>query len=557
MKWIGAILIVGGLGIASVLLYLHFDGLSKARAVAQKKAVYQRSVAEHRQRLDALRKRTKRGVEAADRVANACRVALARRSSKGALAILSYAERSANLSRAKRAVVTLCNRSSAVVLFGKRWIVQRELRRLAGRVRRVRKVDKNTRQWNFRSGAHAVFYFRASADLIEKGVVQPLRSEKLPRRVSPPRAPAKRVFPVNRRQSYDVAAYVVCGTFLPAGILLLFLARRPTRAELAAIFETSSQLRRDADAALARLEHSDASGDFGARLSKLQADIAAAVQQQRCQIAPRAKEENSPGFVVAAVKAVMPRDQWRYEFRQRASSATERVIDGHQLMRTIADTTAREAAAYRDSIAPSTAITLSEKGRRGLQQLTERNDRLARFVDNDPALTSIMHQRAQLKDDLATGGLVMATGVAVALFPQELGFELAGEIAGNFLGEIIENELICDKMVEALGELLVEQVGEEALGEIVEALGLALTGIGAIWTAYKLVKYGALVKRLHTSVGEQLSARANDTLEKISATATYRANHAMHSTRTTLAQHLTQLRITAAQREVWAQQRLS
>ena len=188
-------------------------------------------------------------------------------------------------------------------------------------------------------------------------------------------------------------------------------------------------------------------------------------------------------FLLGAVKASLPNDAWKAEHgeqcRELEAAAGELVETSAGLEVTVR--AARERAVGELSMVAHRLGTLSIEGHAfGDLPPTRADWQTPTHGGFDPAVGA----------GVATTAAGLAVLVGNEIFGPESVLKTAVSLASPVPG------VLADLVLGPIVEWVVQEVGEEVLSEVFEALGAALTGVGAVFTIYKVGKYGWLAKRL-------------------------------------------------------------
>lgn len=356
--------------------------------------------------------------------------------------------------------------------------------------------------------------------------------------------------------------------FLLVGIAV-FLLRRPSKAEAQAVYWLSSRVRQEAAEARKELVRLQRDGGLAARERETHRQIDRVVNDHLRGVDQRVAQEVDGAFFGSALKALAPNNTWKREFQQRASQSSAQILRGNELEQSCAQVLQNLEHGLITAVNKGQRVTAPDPGLAGnIARLRQRQQRWGRFMGSDPMLEQASRTRADTIRGVGVGGAAVLVGGGILFHEgirealvEALGTDIAAQVAGAIAGQLAHSELIA-KLAEFLYEWIIEEVGEEILEEVVEAAAVALTGLGAVFTAYKAIKYGMLIKRLAIDkeplVKMQKQVRETSALQVRSAgeAAKQSATLCVQVTYRTLENSLKQLEAAAAERQDWSRSRM-
>ena len=395
----------------------------------------------------------------------------------------------------------------------------------------------------------------------------------------PPPPPTPRAKPKPRTKAVsDVEAKpasildtrnVFIGLSVAAGVVLLvllinILRRRPSKKEALAVYELSRQLQEEAVASRLKLSRVYTSGRLAAIESTAAQRMDQITNRHVAQVQQCVPQEVDGAFFGVALKAVAPKESWKDEFAQRAAEVQHNIVRPDLLQQDQQEVIEDALANLHAEVIPATVASLGEEASANLTTLSQHPERFKRFLGQEPVFQNVAGARADMHRGVAVGGSAVAVGGAVlmsdtarSLMVEFMGTDIAAQIAGAIAGELAHSQIV-EKIVEYIYGWIVEEVGEQVLEEVVEALAAALTGVGIVFTVWKAIKYGALVKRLaidkeplvkiQGQMREDAVALVRFSGEQAKVTAGDAVRGAWHS----MDHHLSRVEAGATERRAWA-----
>jgi len=342
--------------------------------------------------------------------------------------------------------------------------------------------------------------------------------------------------------------------------VVVALLRRPTQAEVEALLAASRAVEEGCTAALDHLGHLETRG----RVEQVAAAASHAVEQHlrdyESDVSDRITDAVDGDLFVSGLKAKLPKKSWQEDYRRRLDSIGDRVLQPRTVQRELREIVTSHTADLLEEVETKQRTRVPREALDTLEQLQLRPLRMQAFLEERESLESSLDRLAAARNEgLAIGGMIAAGGVglagAAALLPPSHLMWVAGQLAGlKWTG--------ADKLVEFITELIIEEVGEEAISEALEAVGAALTGVGLLFAGWKAIKYGWLAKRLLADqvhiVGmrERLEEAWLTEVQKLRGRAPTEARHAvLHATRR-FRENASALRREAREQIEWAEERL-
>ncbi len=290
---------------------------------------------------------------------------------------------------------------------------------------------------------------------------------------------------------------VIAGALLVALLVtfvITWLVRRPRRRELQAVAEITSAMHTSATETLANLDRARRDGTLERHRATTVRAVQTCLDQHEQQVAARVDETIDGETFKAAVKAALPNQGWKDEYEQRMRDAGSQILDANAVVVTMDAAVTEQLERFEKTVQPASApalMNMSADAREGWNALRHNPNRAHRFLAGDePDLAE------SLEKGLLWGGGLAAGGVILQLGPDLLGKDLLITVVSNAATLPFNTVPTASIALEHLMEWVAEEVGEEIFLEAAEAIGAALTGIGAVFAAWKVVKYGWLTKRL-------------------------------------------------------------
>lgn len=335
--------------------------------------------------------------------------------------------------------------------------------------------------------------------------------------------------------------------------------RAPTREELEAIGLIARALREECTSVLDALQAERASGGFDLAKERTVAEIGAWGDGYEGAVRDRLDGAVNNDLFLAALKAKMPRKQWRRDFDRQVGLMTEAVLEPDSVERELRAIVKRNTTDFL-------ALVDARRGPRSdfaiedaVDGLTSRPARLRRFVGDfslfETALDDLAVHRTGAYAGLGLAGATSTAGLVAALLPPQ---EFAW-VAGKLLGLKWSG---AENLVMFATDLIVEELGEEAVTEFIEAMAAAATGVGLLFAGYKTLRYGWLAKRLLMDQAHLEEMRAQllegwlDSVNDIRERAPTDAREAMDSVVERYEQSLRHLRSDADRQLDWVERRM-
>jgi hypothetical protein len=304
--------------------------------------------------------------------------------------------------------------------------------------------------------------------------------------------------------------------------------------------------------------------------------------QEQCKLLEKRAEEVVDGeFFWKAARAAVPRAKaWKGEFDEYVKHPDRRLIDPVAVQNgldSITDTAQDEVKALfsRELQDMSGPIQLTDEARAGLDRLRSNPDRSDDLVGQRKELKELFRTITLRRETAIVGAILTSSGVAMIKKPEMaegIAEELIKSLARRYVPgyDLVGGDELLDHYSQQAREWIVEQIGEEAFTELVEAAGvaggLALTGVGvplaapfAVWKTYR---YGSLAKRLFIDkeplqqIREEARDNGHQSLEYIGGVAKQRFEKRVSSWMEEMEAQLTAINRAATERGAWTLQRL-
>lgn len=233
--------------------------------------------------------------------------------------------------------------------------------------------------------------------------------------------------------------------------------------------------------ATARIHADQANGDWARTRAQTLKQVRRVLATERRALKRRVDERVDGDFFKAALRAsvgrhrLVDKPEWVAEFNTLSSGVIDQVLRPRHVSSQCASLLNKGLAATRarwtpkvtdpDALASSDALIRS-----GLPSL-RCDDTLLDALTSAGALGGVV-----------LSGMALGAGVPVKAL------ELAGKV--------LTHDVFQDLVLTWVFDELVETVGEEVIEEVVTAVAAAFTGIGALFTLYKLGKWGWKLKKL-------------------------------------------------------------
>ncbi len=291
-----------------------------------------------------------------------------------------------------------------------------------------------------------------------------------------------------------ISPAIVAGGVGVALLLMVGLARlrrRPSREEVRLVRVVVSVLFCVCRATLDRLDGLVESGALGRAIGAAEDEARTQVSERRAALNERVHEAVDNDLFVAALKSRLPKDSWKQEFDDRLEGAAEQVLQPAALQAAVQGAVVEQWSGLFGAASPPGSASGCQESAHALDAIPPA--RLQRFMQGQEDLQVRLDQLTTARQGVAFGVVLSGAGGAVWA-------------AGTFLphdalvwvsAKAMKSALHVNGMVATVAmDWISEQVGEEVLDEALEAIGAALTGVGLLFTGWKLAKYAWLVKRL-------------------------------------------------------------
>ncbi len=277
---------------------------------------------------------------------------------------------------------------------------------------------------------------------------------------------------------------------LVAGVAVV-RRRRPSPSELLLVREAAEALRAESAVTLQRLDELKRTGALGRAQAAAEAQARQTIAERREALNGQLDRVVDNGLFVSALKASLPRDTWKRDFEAQLSVATDQALAPAGLQRAFGQAVAEHTSGLLAAASPPSSAAACRDAAMALQAIPPA--RLQRFMQGREELQARLDQLACARQDVAFGAVVTGTGAGILVAGSLLGHDAFVWVAARTLKSVTH---VHSRVAEAVLEWLSEEVGEEVVDEALEALGAALTGVGLLFTGWKIAKYAWLIKRL-------------------------------------------------------------
>lgn len=342
------------------------------------------------------------------------------------------------------------------------------------------------------------------------------------------------------------------GIFSLIGGAIFALRRRATPAEKAAIGALSDHLEELAGKTRYFLHQLAEKTDLAYHINQSHEEIEDFIKERKEFIRQELPEKVDGSFYGAAVKSLAPKKSWKQAFQAQQEGIQSELLDPDALESGLKAIIERQAYRMQSDLRSEIeafsvelgAIRLDEKYATELQKLQKRPVRFKRLLGNDPKLQKLAGKH--LKEGLQLGMLSLIHHVVVDKLIEWMGPELFMKALSPLLYAFIQTE-VGKQVVENLVQWLAAEGAEQVMGEIVEGIAAIVTGVGIFFTAWKMFKYGRLVKRIWIDqeplhqIRDQIQSSLFEGLDELEELAKEEASRAMNLVNRQLQESLTAL----------------
>jgi BMFP domain-containing protein YqiC len=278
----------------------------------------------------------------------------------------------------------------------------------------------------------------------------------------------------------------------------VYFIRRPSRAELAAVY-TLAEEARDWAARSLELMARVRTEIVPRHLAKANDAVRECVDIHTGTATDRLGELINDDFYTLTAKAALPRRKWKEELEQEIRRIDHQIVDERALLRELTEITTRFENEIRAAVAPI-ANRIDDFGRdvplevrATIKKLAGKDERMTRFLGNNRDLVQLVN--LSLKRDTTISVGTVGGGIAGIIATSHLDVATINTLMGGVLKDVLGSELVTE-LAHEISAWLVQEFGEGILLEIAGALAVSATGVGLVFTAWRGYRYYTIYQRL-------------------------------------------------------------
>jgi hypothetical protein len=205
-------------------------------------------------------------------------------------------------------------------------------------------------------------------------------------------------------------------------------------------------------------------------------------------------------FFTKAAKAVLPRSEWKKDFENTLKKVESELTDQRSLTNELQEIGTKFEIKLREDL----LSVISKVESSDLNLSTKTKNTLAKFKDNPSKTLRLLGESSEFKEiadiDLLKKEVVISiatlgTGISGLVAVSLVDLDTLGDLIGAILKDIIGTEFAKQLGMEIVN-WLTQEIGEQVVMEFLEACALVVTGIGAVFTIFKIAKYISVYNRL-------------------------------------------------------------
>lgn len=256
----------------------------------------------------------------------------------------------------------------------------------------------------------------------------------------------------------------------------------------------------DSQKCLDEIESMKINGFLEEAINKVSLEIDNKIEEKKQNLESKVTEVIDDGYYKSALKSMLP-FRSKQSHQALTNEKMKQVIDQGTLANEIKEVIANNHYKFLNSIKEK----LSEvQGNYDVQEKKKFDDAIKRIIKNKKRFSKKFKGDVLVENIIGNMGLESRDekqiAYALTIFPiaivDEEIYTMAGEIVIDILSSNALSPLMQSYIVDQIKEFIIELVGEEALTEVLGAIGLAFTGIGAILLVFRFGRYGMIAKKL-------------------------------------------------------------